>query len=88
MKIKCARPVRKMPDPATPVVAWEVEINYSSCIVFAATKPKARWTAVKSYWQAYGRDGVWPHCSVARRPMHDSYHGEPGRAYSPAYIRG
>jgi hypothetical protein len=70
------------------LVAWEVEINYMSCVVFAATKAKAKWTAVKSYWEAYGKNGSWPHCSIARRPAHDSYPGEPGRAYSTSYIRG
>jgi hypothetical protein len=73
---------------ASPLVAWEVEINYMPCVVFAATKAKAKWTAVKSYWEAYGKNGSWPHCSIARRPAHDSYPGEPGRAYSTSYIRG
>lgn len=41
-----------------PSVAWEVEINYMSCIVFAATKAKAKWLAVKSYWDAYSRNGT------------------------------
>lgn len=70
------------------LLAWEVEINYASCLVFAATKTKAKWTAVKAYWEAYGKNGTWPHCSVARRPWHDSFPGEAGRAYSPEYVRG
>jgi len=74
--------------PAAHDVAWEVEINYMSCIVFAETKAKAKWVAVKSYWAAYGRNGTWPHCDIARRPFHDSFPGEPGRAYSPEYVRG
>ena len=72
---------------AAPVVAWEVEIHYMTCIVFAATKAKAKWAAVKAYWDAYGRNGTWPHCNIARRPLHDRFPGEPGRAYSPEYVR-
>lgn len=68
--------------------AWEIEINYASCVVFAATKAKAKWTAVKAYWEAYGRQQAWPHCSVARRPHYDRFPGDVGRAYSPEYIRG
>lgn len=55
-------------------LAWEVEINSMSCIVFAPTKPKARWIAVKSYWEAgYGRgNGTWPSgVHAARVPMFD-----------------
>lgn len=70
-----------------PSVAWEVEINYMSCIVFAATKAKAKWLAVKSYWDAYSRNGSWPHTSIARRPQYDRFpHREP-KAYSPEYVR-
>ncbi len=70
-----------------PLLAWEVEIHSMSCVVFAATKAKARWTAVKSYWEAFGRGQGWPHCSVARRPLMDSFKGEVGRAYTPEYVR-
>lgn len=69
----------------TPLPAWEVEIHYMSCIVFAPTKAKARWIAVKSYWSAFGRRPNWPNCTVARRPWLDGK-GEPGRAYSPGYF--
>ena len=65
--------------------AWEVEIHHMSCIVFAATKPKARWIAVRSYWDAFGRTPNWPTCSVARRPHLDGK-GEPKRAYAPIYF--
>jgi hypothetical protein len=68
-------------------VAWEVEINYMSCVVFAATKAKAKWLAVKSYWDAYGRSKAWPNASVARQPLYDRFpHREP-KAYSPEYVR-
>lgn len=70
-----------------PSVAWEVEINYMSCIVFAATKAKAKWLAVKSYWDAYSRSGSWPHTSVARRPQYDRFPHREAKAYSPEYVR-
>lgn len=70
-----------------PSVAWEVEINYMTCIVFAATKAKAKWLAVKSYWDAYSRNGSWPHTSVARRPQYDRFPYRERKAYSPEYVR-
>lgn len=30
-----------------PVVAWEVEIRYLRCVVFATTKAKAQWVATR-----------------------------------------
>lgn len=55
--------IRAMPPESKPlpqaIVAWEVEINYASCIVFAATKAKAKWAAVKAYWDAYGRPATF-----------------------------
>lgn len=57
---------------ALPVVAWEVEIRYLRCIVFAATKAKAQWIATRSYWAAYGRlKGEWPRATAARAPRYD-----------------
>ncbi len=53
-------------------VAWRVTIDDKSCIVFAPTKPKARWIAVRSYREAgYGRPDVWPNAVAAREPMYD-----------------
>lgn len=70
---------------AQPLPAWDVEISSMSCIVFATTKAKARWIAVKSYWEAFGRNKAWPTCSVGRRPLLDGK-GESGKAYAPQYF--
>ncbi len=54
------------------LLAWRVEIDSSSCIVFATTKAKAQWIATKSYWDAgYGRHKVWPRAKAFRVPSHD-----------------
>lgn len=56
----------------TPRVAWKVEIRSMSCIVFATTKAKAQWIAVKGYREAYGhRRGEWPGAKAWRVPEYD-----------------
>lgn len=89
------------PEPATgagpncalspgsaPVVAWEVEIDCASCIVFAPTKAKAKWLAVKAYWAAYERTRYWPHTNIARRAIYDRFpHLGETKAFSPEYVR-
>lgn len=73
---------------ASEVVAWEVEIHYMSCVVFATTKAKARWLAVKAYWDAYSANGSWPHTNVARKPLYDKFpHRNEAKAFSPEYVR-
>jgi hypothetical protein len=72
--------------------AWEVEINSMACIVFAATKAKATWIAVKGYWAAgYGRgSGTWPRGVMAKRyPAFDrsTLKSQPPRAWVPDYVR-
>ncbi len=52
-------------------VAWRVRLNDMSCIVFASTAPKARWIAVRSYWDAYGRRQSWPSINAVRAPIYD-----------------
>ncbi len=52
-------------------VAWRVEIFEDSCVVFALTKAKAQWIAVRSYWDAYGRNQGWPPARAAREPRFD-----------------
>ena len=57
---------------STGALAWHVEIDSSSCVVFAATKAKAQWIATKSYWNAgYGRHKVWPRAKAFRAERHD-----------------
>jgi len=36
------------PSPSTPLLAWLVEIHAMTCIVFASTKAKAKWLAVRA----------------------------------------
>lgn len=53
-------------------VAWFVEVNSMTCIVFASTLAKAKWIAVRGYREAgYGRRGMWPPTGGARRPQYD-----------------
>jgi len=73
------------------LLAWEVDIRSMTCIVFAPTKPKARWIAVKSYWDAFGhRKGEWPNAVAKRRPTLDSFHRkhEKQQAWVPEYVEG
>ena len=59
-------------DATELLLAWEVEINDMRCICFAATKPKAQWLAVKSYWSAFGRRfGEWPRAKAWRAERYD-----------------
>jgi len=70
-------------------VAWKVDINYMTCVVFAATKPKARWIAVKSYRDAFGRRlGEWPRAKAWRAPQYDrsSLRFEPPKAWCEDYV--
>ena len=50
--------------------AWRVEINGMEGVAFAATNAKAKWQCVKSYWDAYGRNG-WPNPVAVRAPQYD-----------------
>ena len=74
-----------------PLLAYRVQIDDMGCICFAATAPKARWMAVKAYWEAgYGRKGVWPCPVAARRPIYDNSplaDRDPGRTYTEEYVR-
>lgn len=59
---------------APAVIAFTVEIDDMRCIAFAATPAKARWKAVKAYWEAgYGRRGVWPRPTAWRCPRFDNH---------------
>lgn len=55
------------------LLAFRVVIRDIDCIVFAETNPKARWQAVKGYWESgYGRKGTWPCPKAVRVPRLDS----------------
>lgn len=52
-------------------IAFAVEIHDMEAIVFAETPAKAKWIAVKGYWEAYGKNG-WPaDLRVVRCPRYD-----------------
>jgi hypothetical protein len=71
------------------LLAFEVEIHSMRCIVFARTAPKARWIAVRGYWEAYGRGkGGWPR-PIARRISrldNSSLKDHPSRCWAPEYV--
>ena len=72
-------------------VAWKVEIHNMTCIVFATTKRKAQWIATKSYWEAYGNNGVWPRAVAWRCPQYDDSPVKDRverRAWCEDYVRG
>jgi hypothetical protein len=54
-------------------VAFGVEIRSMTAIVFAETPAKAKWIAVRGYWDAYGQNG-WPSLKVWREPR---FNGNP-----------
>lgn len=74
------------PTAPAPLLAWDVELNDMHCIVFAETAAKARWTAVRAYWEAYEKRG-WPSVHAVRRPFLDTFpNKQPRKAYCPEYV--
>jgi hypothetical protein len=70
-------------------LAYAVSIDDLTCIVFASTKPQARWVAVRSYWDAgYGSRRIWPSAHAIRRPDLDSspLRNAERMAYAPEYV--
>jgi hypothetical protein len=73
-------------------VAYEVTLKGERAIVFAASAAKARWAAVRSYWEAYGREHEWPSVRATRAPRLDGAlersRGSirPGRAHDPSFV--
>lgn len=70
-------------------VAWEVTIYDMTAIVFATTAPKARWIAVRGYWEAgYGRRGMWPSAKARRCERHDNspLRDCPPQPWTPSYV--
>lgn len=71
------------------IVAWTVEIKSMTCVVFAATKPKAQWIATKAYWEAYGRrKGEWTRAVAWRAKPYDQsrLRFEPPKAWCEDYV--
>jgi hypothetical protein len=76
-------------QPVEPLVAWEVEINDMSAIVFAATAPKARWLAVKGYREAgYGSRREWPSVKAKRVERYDRsvLRSHEQKCWTPSYV--
>lgn len=68
-------------------VAWVVSIYEMRCVVFASSKAKAQWIAVKSYRDAYGNSGTWPTCRAVRKAEYDKFPDPERKAYSEEYVR-
>lgn len=70
-------------------IAWHVEVDSMTCIVFAPTLPKAKWIAVKGYRDAgYGRKGEWPPVSAGRAERFDRspLRNQPPRPWTEDYV--
>lgn len=63
-----------MSEQTAPTPAWIVTINSDKdCVAFAPTRDKAKWKAVRAYWDAYGKNG-WPTVTARREPRFDRSH--------------
>ena len=72
MNVEARSQKPEVSQDAAPLLAFCVEIDSMSTIVFAATKPKAQWIAVKGYREAgFGRRGTWPRALAGREPRFD-----------------
>ena len=71
-----------------PKVAWRVCVNGWGCITFAATKSKAKWIAVKGYWDAYGKNGSWPSTQARRAEIYDKSYlrNDPPRPFTEDWV--
>ena len=75
--------------------AWRVTVDdLGPAIVFAATRQKAKWVAVSSYWEAYPPwwRGEWPSISIGRAGEYDHLADEKRfgvwhRAWGEDYLR-
>lgn len=76
-------------SPPDNLLAWTVEINSLSCVVFAETQAKAQMIATQSYWDAFGRrKGHWPRAKAWRAKPYDKsrLRFEPPKAYTEEYV--
>ncbi|MCX6497180.1 MAG: hypothetical protein NTU93_00085 [Arthrobacter sp.] len=76
-----------MTDPQPRLLAWRVEIYDIVCIVFAATRDKAKWIAVRGYWDAFGRR-QWPRPTARRAEVYDNSPRrlDPPQAWNEDYL--
>ena len=55
--------------------AWKVTVEGIDCITFSRTRSRAKWIAVRSYWDAGYGDGwpkkKWPQVKAIRCPIYD-----------------
>lgn len=80
-----------LPEPTftvvpQPNVAWLVDLNDHTCIVFAPTRGAAKWAVIRGYWDAYGRrkGDPFPRVTASRSKERDVYlrkHLRPRKAY-------
>ena len=54
--------------------AWRVTIwDYEPCILFSNKRSEARWFALSSYWEAFGRSkNSFPKLKINRAPEYDN----------------
>jgi len=82
---------RSEASASTDLLAWSVEIDSMSCIVFAATRSKAQWIAVKGYRDAgFGRPGEWPRAKAVRAERYDAsaLRDQGPRGWTEEYVSG
>jgi len=76
---------------STQLLAFDVEIGATHCIVFAATASKARWLAVKGYREAgFGSCGTWPRPRAKREARYDNspLKLKAQKCWTPEYVDG
>lgn len=72
-----------MTDTQTKLLAYHIVIDDHDCFVFAETAAKARWIAVRGYWEAgYGRQGTWPSVFSKRAPQYDRSRARHGNRWA------
>ncbi len=73
------------------IVAWLVELWDTHCVVFAASRAKAQWKAVKALREAgYNQCGTWPRPRAKRAPAYDRSalsENEENNAWCEEYVR-
>lgn len=70
------------------IKAYRVTIDNIGAIVFAGTRSRAKWIAVRAYWEA-GFPKKWPAVKAVRCPVYDNHPcGDlDGRAWNERYLK-